>query len=61
MIRCHVCSQPISSSDFAHIDRHIDQAEDAICSQCHISIPTIEDWMGLCKSCLQDNERDKYS
>ena len=61
LIRCHVCSQHISSSDYAHIDGHIDRAEDAICMQCHISIPTIEDWMGLCRSCQKDNERDKES
>lgn len=60
-IRCHTCSKLIDSDDYEHIDSHINEAEGVICSQCHISIPNIPDWYGLCKSCLKDNARDKDS
>ena len=58
-VLCHTCNRLIDSDDYAHIDKHIDAAEDVICSQCHISIPNIPDWYGLCRSCIQDNKRDK--
>jgi hypothetical protein len=54
MITCHTCKQKIMSTDTAHIDSHYEDYDSVICKDCHVSIPRVANWNGLCRSCQID-------
>jgi hypothetical protein len=42
------------STDTAHIDSHYEDYDSVICKDCHVSIPRVANWNGLCRSCQID-------